>query len=95
MTSLQGFEKGKFPRSNKRKFRKKHATLKKLFAKTQKKNFRWGTVEALDVKKTHDAWFAMRDAWVVFGKTKYPAVSPYSLMAWLTDIRIKMLADFF
>jgi hypothetical protein len=51
----------------------------------------WGTVTAAGVRKTQDAWLQLRDAWLAFGKTAYPALAPSRLAAQLIRLRTDQL----
>lgn len=44
-----------------------------------------------DTRETERAWLKYRDAWVDFGKARYPQVPDYAWKAWLTERRIKQL----
>ncbi|HSB78117.1 MAG TPA: DUF1311 domain-containing protein [Candidatus Methylomirabilis sp.] len=55
---------------------------------------RWGTVTAEGIKAAQEVWIVYRDAWVAFGKQKYPGVSADGWKTFLTQERIAML-DFF
>jgi len=54
----------------------------------------WGTVTVEGIRQTQQAWLPYRDAWVQFGKKKYPKVTPESWKAWITQQRIPMLEWF-
>ncbi len=44
-------------------------------------------------RDTQRAWRAYRDAWVAFGKARYPRVPAYAWQAWLTERRIRQLEE--
>ena len=52
-----------------------------------------GTVKQSDLLAVQRAWLRYRDAWVVFGKQRWPAVTPDTWIATLTDARTKQLKD--
>jgi len=56
--------------------------------------FSYGTVTRDGIKKTQRLWLKYRDAWVAFGRHKYPAVSPDLWKVWLNRERTKMLSDY-
>jgi hypothetical protein len=89
---LQQFEKGELPRFSTADSHKAQASLESAYAATQKDpNRRWGTATVEGVKNTQQLWLAYREAWVRFGRTKYPKVSPDSWTTWLTQERVAML----
>jgi hypothetical protein len=51
----------------------------------------WGTITAAGIRKTQDAWLQLRDAWLAFGKSAYPALAPSRLVAQLIRLRIDQL----
>lgn len=57
------------------------------------KDFAVGTIDRSGVKRTQILWLNYRDAWIAFGKIKYPQVDADSWKTWLTDKRLKMLQD--
>jgi hypothetical protein len=52
-----------------------------------------GDVTAQKIQETQRLWLPYREAWVVFGQKKYPAVSADSWRAWLTRQRTDMLNE--
>lgn len=54
----------------------------------------WGTVTVNGIKQTQQAWLPYRDAWVQFGRKKYPKVTAASWKAWITQQRLPMLEWF-
>jgi hypothetical protein len=46
-----------------------------------------------DVRNTQRAWLAYRDAWVAYGRARYPRVPAYAWKAWLAERRIGQLED--
>lgn len=49
------------------------------------------TIRFAGIQQTQRAWLAYREAWVAFGKVKYPQVPANAWRAWLTRTRIAML----
>ncbi len=45
------------------------------------------------IKEAQRAWLKFRDAWVAFGKVRYPAVSAHAWKAMLTERRVNDLED--
>jgi len=52
-----------------------------------------GTVKQTDILASQRAWLRYRDAWVVFGRQRYPGITPATWVATLTDAREKQLAE--
>jgi uncharacterized protein YecT (DUF1311 family) len=55
---------------------------------------RWGTVTPEGIKAAQELWIAYRDAWVAFGKQRYPSVNAEGWKTFLTQQRIGMLNFF-
>jgi uncharacterized protein YecT (DUF1311 family) len=55
--------------------------------------FREGTVTWVDIREAQRAWLDYRDAWIKFGKVRYPAISEPSWKAFFTEQRLKMLKE--
>jgi uncharacterized protein YecT (DUF1311 family) len=67
-----------------------NATWKRLRAV---KEGELGTVRQADILASQRAWLRYRDAWVAFGKQRYPGVSAATWVAALTDARQKQLTE--
>ena len=97
LAELQQFEKGQFPKFSATDFSKADAELNSIYSKIQsdpKHNLEeFSTVTADGVKTAQRAWLRYREAWVKFGKLKYPTVGAESWRTWLTQERIKMLKE--
>ena len=50
-----------------------------------------GTVKQSDLLAVQRAWLRYRDAWVAFGGQRWPAVTPATWIATLTEARVKQL----
>ena len=95
VTAVVQFEKGKLPRYTPTDFIKADRDLNMVYGKIQsKKDFHWGSVTQADIKHTQRAWLKYREAWVTFGRQKYPQVGEESWRTWLTRKRIAMLKEF-
>ncbi|QWV94670.1 DUF1311 domain-containing protein [Geomonas oryzisoli] len=89
------FEKGKLPRYTHAEFINTDRELNTVYGKIQsKKDFDSGSVMQSDIKHTQRAWLKYREAWVAFGRQKYPQVTEESWRTWLTKKRIAMLKQF-
>ena len=89
---LEKLQSGELPSFSAADFKKANADVGQAYAETQKDpNRRWGTATVQGVRQTQQLWLAYRDAWVKFGKVKYPHVSADSWRTWLTQERLAML----
>lgn len=92
ISKLQQLQKGDFPSFSAADRKKAQSEVDQDYAATQKDpNRRWGTATATGVQHTQQLWIAYRDAWVKFGKTKYPHVTAISWETWLDQERHGML----
>ena len=91
---LQKLQQGDLPKFTETDLHKAQTELDQDYASTQKDpSRRWGTATVAGVRKTQQLWIPYRDAWVKFGKTKYPQVSADSWKTWITQERIAMLQN--
>jgi uncharacterized protein YecT (DUF1311 family) len=92
---LQKAEAGEIPSFSPEDVKRIDADLNDAYTQTQDgKTAAWGTVTREDIKGTQAAWMKYRDAWVAFGKKKYPKVSEAMVKTWLTQQRREMLEKF-
>jgi uncharacterized protein YecT (DUF1311 family) len=68
-----------------------NATWRQLKATSDSKAS--ATVKLADIQKAQRAWLLYRDAWVAFGKLRYPNVAASTWLALLTQQRDKQLAE--
>ncbi len=95
LSSLQAFEGGELPKYTKEEFQRAEADENATYLRTQAGDAtQWGTVTRQGVKKSEDEWRRYRDAWIAFGREKYPGVSEQSWKAWLDIDRTVMLKRF-
>jgi uncharacterized protein YecT (DUF1311 family) len=93
-SSLRAFEKGQLPQFSHDQADKLDQDLNVIYQQIQNNSdFSIGSIDRSSVKKTQLQWLKYRDAWVQFGKTKYPQVPPESWKAWLTEKRLKTLKE--
>ncbi len=94
---VRTLEKGQFP-----SFTAKDAVLadqrlegiyKRNLASAEKKREEYGAVDPGKLRETQDAWTRYRDAWMVFGRLRYPKMSPESLRAKITWDRVRLLRE--
>lgn len=94
VSTLKDLAKGDLPAHTADQAAQADQQLNQVFQQIEKNNhFAMGTVDREGVRKTQRAWLQYRDAWVAFGKVKYPQVSADSWKTWQTDKRIEMLQD--
>jgi hypothetical protein len=95
LSSLQTFERGELPNYTAEEFQRAEAAENAAYQRTQTGSVtQWGTVTRQGVKKSEDEWRRYRDAWMTFGRQKYPGVSEQSWKAWLDTDRTVMLNRF-
>jgi hypothetical protein len=88
LSMLEQLERGELPQFSKNDLLQAEAAEKAAYDQTQHgKVSKWGTVTFDSVKKSEEEWVRYRDAWVNFGKQKYPKVSQESWKTWLTQER--------
>jgi hypothetical protein len=92
IAKLEQLERGELPRFSAEDLHKSEDQLKLDLAKVQQGgSFSQGQITAQGINKTEKTWQVYKDAWIAFGKKKYPTVSEVSWNAWLTQDRIVML----
>ncbi len=95
IASLRQFDGGETPSFSADDLRASETALQAAYAATQQGPTRkWGTVTPDAISDTQKLWIAYRDAWLAFGKARYPAVSAVSWQTWLTQERAEMLRRF-
>jgi hypothetical protein len=92
IAKLEQLERGELPIFSAEDLHKSEDKLKTGLAKVQKiGSFSQGQITAQGINKTEKTWQAYKDAWIAFGKKKYPKVTVVSWNAWLTQDRVVML----
>lgn len=95
LTSLQAFERGELPKYTAEEFQKSEAEEQAAYMRTQNgPDTKWGTITRESVRKSQDEWLRYRNAWIAFGRQKYPGVSEQSWKAWLDQDRTVMFNRF-
>lgn len=95
ISTVERFERGELPKFSSDVFRETEAAMKAAYGRTQTgKESRWGTVTREGIKRAQQAWISYRDAWITFGRKKYPGVTAVSWKTWLTQQRSGMLDRF-
>ena len=92
ISKLQQLQKGELPSFSAADKKKAQEELDEAYAATQKDpKRRWGTASVAGVQHAQQLWIAYRNAWVKFGKIKYPKVTADSWETWLDQERLAML----
>jgi len=94
LRALERFERGQLPKYKATDLAKADAQLNALYKRIQSapnQPIEFTTVTPDGIKSAQKAWLRYREAWVEFGKLKYPAVLPEGWRVWLTRERVKML----
>lgn len=92
--AVVAFEKGALPRENDADFARLDARLNTVYRQLKAlPESQFLTIRFDGVQRTQRSWLAYREAWVAFGKVKYPKVAPNAWRAWLTRKRIAMLEE--
>lgn len=95
LTALEAFERGELPKYSAEEFQREEAAEQAAYLRTQNgPDAKWGTVTRESVRKSQDEWLRYRNAWIAFGREKYPSVSEESWKAWLDQDRTVMLKRF-
>jgi hypothetical protein len=92
IAKLEQLERGEFPRFTAADLQKSQGKLKADLDKVQAKgSFMQGQISAEAVNKAEKTWQVYKEAWITFGKKKYPKVTAVSWNTWLTEDRVVML----
>jgi hypothetical protein len=93
--AIGAFEQGKLPRFSVEDYRNSDAELNAVYSRLQEtpSSTTLGTITPTGIRTAQRAWLRYREAWVAFGKIKYPAVRGENWRTWLTLDRIRMLKD--
>ena len=95
LSSFEAFERGELPKYSAEEFHRSEAAEQAAFLRTQNgPDAKWGTITRESVRKSQDEWLRYRDAWIVFGRQKYPSVTEQSWKAWLDQDRTVMFNRF-
>lgn len=95
LKSLQEFEAGKLPAFTQNDFAQADKELNQAYQrlKAQKDPDYAGGVTFAEIQGVQRNWLTYRDAWVAFGKVRYPAVAPHAWRAYFTQKRTAMLTE--
>ena len=95
-TSLELFEAGRFPMYTEAHFREADRDLNRIYSELRsRESWPFGNdpeeLQFESVRETQRLWLRYRDAWVEFGQRRYPHVSSWSWLGWLTTWRNRQL----
>lgn len=92
LAALQAFERGKLPRFSAAQDRAFDRELNTVYGQLRRLPAQdYTTIKMADIQATQRIWLTYRDAWVEFGKLRYPAVPAYAWRAYFTQQRTAML----
>jgi hypothetical protein len=95
LSALEALERGELPKYSAEEFQKLETEEQAVYLRTQKgPDTKWGTITRESVRKSQDEWLRYRNAWIAFGRQKYPGVTEQSWKAWLDQDRTVMLNRF-
>ena len=90
--SLKAFEAGKLPRSGSAAYAARDRELNAVYQQLKRlPESQFTTVKMADIQATQRLWLRYRDAWVEFGKLRYPSVPADAWRAYFTQQRTVML----
>lgn len=92
LSALQAFEGGKLPRFSAAQDGAIDRELNTVYGQLRRMPApRYTTIRMADIQATQRIWLVYRDAWVEFGKLRYPAVPAHAWRAYFTQQRTAML----
>ena len=95
LSALEAFERGELPKYSAEEFQREEAAEEAAYLRTQNgPGAKWGTITRESVRKSQDEWLRYRNAWIAFGRQKYPSITEQSWKAWLDQDRTVMLNRF-
>lgn len=95
LANLQKFEHGELPKFSQEDFQQAEATMNSAYEATQNnQSSHWGTVTPEGIKTSQEEWLRYREAWIAFGRQKYPDVTAESWKTWLDKDRVGALRNF-
>ena len=95
LSSFEAFERGELPNYSAEEFQRAEAAEQAAFLRSQNgPDTQWGTITRASVRKSQDEWLRYRNAWIAFGRQKYPSVTEQSWKAWLDQDRTGMFNRF-
>ena len=94
LQSLLDFEAGRLPAFSQQDLVRAEREMNQAYErlKAQKDQNHPGAVKWEGIRDTQRTWLAYRDAWLAFGKVRYPAVAPHAWKAYFTQKRTAMLS---
>ena len=93
ISSLEQLENGDLPKFSAEEAAKTESGMNADYDQAlSQKRASSSNVTSAGLKETQQAWLRYREAWIHFGKAKYPGVSEASWKAWLDEQRTELLA---
>lgn len=90
--AIAGFERGALPKDSAAEHARLDARLNAVYGQLRKlPPSQFSTVRFAGIQQTQRGWLAYRDAWVAFGKVKYPRVPADAWRSHFTRERVVML----
>lgn len=90
--AIGAFERGALPRFTQAQFDRLDADMNAAYQALRRlPEQQYPIIRFEGVQQTQRAWLAYRDAWVDFGRVKYPSVPASAWQAWATQQRTAML----
>lgn len=92
LESLEKLDQGELPAFSTDQAKAVDAEFDRIYKGIQARTGKhWGTMSPETIAKAQEVWIPYRDAWIKFGKEKYPTVSAVAWKAWITQQRSQML----
>ena len=92
LAAVNGFERGALPRFSPAQDAAIDRELNTVYGQLRRlPKPEYTTIRMADIQATQRIWLAYRDAWVEFGKLRYPAVPAHAWRAYFTQQRTAML----
>ena len=92
LAALRAFESGKLPRFSAAQDAAIDRELNTVYQQLRRMPApQYTTIRMADIQATQRIWLVYRDAWVEFGKLRYPAVPAHAWRAYFTQQRTAML----
>lgn len=96
--SLELFAAGRFPTYTEDQFREADRELNRIYSELRgRDDYPFGNrpeeLQFENMRNTQRLWLRYRDAWVEFGRRRYPQVSSWSWLGWITTWRNRQLEE--
>lgn len=94
LINLRRFGRGDVPAASPSDARAQDLRLKSVFEKIEDSSstdWKPTTIKPDGIKATEETWVKLRDAWLKFGRAAYPSLSPDTIRAQITRLRVHQL----